>query len=290
MAGVSAQQLRRWEERGLVERGDTYGFRDLIALRVLAGLKSKNFSASQIQRAVASIRERLSGIDPLTEVKFYAEGKRIYVRIGNENLDAESGQLVFSFTGERSADTATLPDRSAQERAAEEKRKQQEAERWFLKGVEMEQVGAPPDQILDVYHVAVSLDPQLAAAQVNLGTMYFGLRDLVRAEKYYLRALESNPKYALAWFNLGNLYDELGNSQEASKYYHSALEHDPNYADAHYNLALLCQARGESMKAISHWQTYLKLDPAGPWGEAARRELHRLMAATVVPGRRGTAS
>ncbi len=288
MARVSASQLRRWEQSGLIEEAVSFDFRQLLALRVLVQLKASKVRPDKIRRALDSVRQKLDGVaNPLTDLKLYVDGKRIHVRIGGQHLEAESGQLVLAFHDEPGYDTAVaLPNRADEERAAASRRKQQEAETWFLRGVELEQNGGTRDRIVDAYCVAIALDPHFAAALVNLGTVYFSERDLLRAEKYYIRALEANPNYALAHFNLGNLHDERGAEEEARRHYLAALDIDANYADAHYNLALLYQNKRETMKAVRHWRAYLQIDPASPWAEAARRELNRLIASTVVPGKR----
>ncbi|MEZ5354354.1 MAG: tetratricopeptide repeat protein [Bryobacteraceae bacterium] len=288
MAGVSARQMRRWERSGLIEEAVSYDFRQLLALRVLVQLKASKLRPDKIRRALDSVRQKLEGIaNPLTDLKLYVDGKRIHARVAGQHLDAESGQLVLAFHDEPGYDTAVmLPRRDEEERAAASRRKQKEAESWFLRGVELEQADGPREKIVDAYRVAIALDPHFSAALVNLGTVYFTQRDLARAEKYYERALEANPNYALAHFNLGNLHDERGEIEQARRHYLAALDIDGNYADAHYNLALLYQNSRETMKAVRHWRTYLKIDPGSQWAEAARRELNRLIASTVVPGRR----
>ncbi len=139
-------------------------------------------------------------------------------------------------------------------------------------------------EAIAAYQKAVSLDPQLAAAYVNLGTLYFGTQQYEKAANSYRRALSINPDYPLAHFNMGNLYDELGDTDQAQSHYQAALKLDPNYADAHYNLALLFQSSGKTLKAVRHWQTYLKLDSSSAWSAIARRELDKLSTALVVPG------
>ncbi|MEZ5399820.1 MAG: tetratricopeptide repeat protein [Bryobacteraceae bacterium] len=287
MAGVSASQFRRWETNGLLEPTEVYDFRHLLAIRTLIKLKAERLRPDKIRRALDSVREKLDGVEnPLTDLKLYVDGKRIHVRIGGQHVDAESGQLVLAFHDEPGYDTAiALERRDEKERAAASRRKQQEAESWFLRGVDFEQNEGPKDKAIEAYRVAIALEPQFAAALVNLGTIYFNQHDLARAQKYYGRAIDANPRYALAHFNLGNLHDERGETDEARRHYLTALDIDQNYADAHYNLALLYQNTREVMKAVRHWRSYLAIDPGSIWADAARRELNRLLASTIVHGR-----
>ena len=285
MLGLSERQLRGWEKAGLIEPVQTYGFPQLVALRALAKLKEANLPALQIRRAVSAVRARLRDLpDPLTQVKLYSDGHRIRVQLGGQKMEAVSGQLLLDFDEAEMERLVALPSREQEDLAAAVRKKQLQAETWFLRGVEMEQANEPVDKIIDAYRLAVSLDPALAAAQVNLGTIYFNTRDFARAEKYYQRAIEANPRYPLAHFNLGNLYDERGDRAKALTHYLMAIRLDSQYADAHYNLALLYQGAGETMKAVRHWRIYLKLDPSSAWTEVARRELDKLYASTVVRG------
>jgi tetratricopeptide (TPR) repeat protein len=285
MLGISERQLRKWEQLGLIEPSQVYHFHGLIALRTLARLREAKLPVAKIQRAVVAVRRKLSGsADPLTEVRLYSEGNRIRVQLGGQKMESESGQLLLDFGEAELERLVSLPPPRIQEEDTEIKRRHQEAETWFLRGVEMEQTGSPVDEVIDAYMIAISLDPKLAAAMVNLGTIHFTAQRLDKAEKYYARALEANPKYPLAHFNMGNLWDERGDRVKAKQHYLAALELDPNYGDAHYNLALLYQTAGETMKAMRHWRTYLKLDPRSQWSDVARRELDRLYAGAVVKG------
>ena len=285
MLGITERRLRKWESLGLVQPAEAYHFHGLIALRTLLRLQEAKLPVAKIQRAVVAVRKKLHGsADPLTEVRLYSEGNRIRVQVGNQKMESESGQLLLDFAEADLERLISLPAPRIQEDEAEARRRHQEAETWFLRGVEMEQTGAPVDEVIDAYTIAISLDPKLAAAMVNLGTIHFTGQRFDRAEKYYARALEANPKYPLAQFNMGNLWDERGDRIKAKHHYLAALELDPRYADAHYNLALLYQTAGEVMKAMRHWRTYLQLDPRSQWADVARRELDRLYAGALVRG------
>jgi len=286
MAGISDRQLKSWEKLGLVAPAAQYDFHQLIALRTLARLKAAKLPSSRIRKAVEAVRRTLREVkNPLTELKLYTDGPRIHVQVGKHRMEPESGQLLLDFGEAEIERMISLPERQEAIQQAEVKKKQREAEGWFLRGVEIEQTGGPVEQAADAYKVAVSLDPNMAAALVNLGTIYFTANDWVKAEKNYARAIEANPRYPLAHFNLGNLYDERGDSEKALQHYHAALKLDSNYGDAHYNLAVLHQTAGETMKAVRHWRAYLKIDAGSPWADVARRELGKLYASTLVKGK-----
>ncbi len=285
LLNISERQLKSWERQKLVPVSEAYGFRELVALRTLERLRGARVAPVQIRRALAALAEKLRHIeDPLTQLKLYADGKKIRVEVEGRAMEAESGQLLLDFDP---VELNRLLEFRGRDNGQAERDKKAEAERWFQRGLELEQGGGPPEEVIDAYKKSLELDPQSAGALVNLGTIYFNARELKQAERYYLQALEADPEYSLAHFDLANLYDERGDRKRAMEHYNEALRISPHYADAHYNLALLYQGSSQPMKAVHHWTAYLKLDPASHWANIARRELTKLRQATVLPGSRG---
>jgi len=285
LLNVSERQLKSWEKQKLVPAPEVYGFRELVALRTLMQLRRNRVPPVQIKRALAALASKLSHIeDPLTELKLYADGKKVRVEVEGRAMEAISGQLLLDFDR---AELKRLVQFRAKDPAHAEREQRLEAERWFRRGLELEQTGAPMEQVIEAYERALKLDPESAGVLVNLGTIYFNARHWKEAERYYRQALAADPQYALAHFDLANLYDERGDRAKALEHYHAALRIAPNYADAHYNLALLYQGSNQPMKAVHHWTSYLKLDPSSEWAAIARRELSKLRQSTVVPGSRG---
>jgi tetratricopeptide (TPR) repeat protein len=283
LLGFSEQQLRRWERQELVPHLEQFGFADLVALRSLQKLRQSKVPAVRIRRAVAALREKLKDVtDPLRELKIVCEGRNVAVLLDGRKMEPVSGQLLLNF--DRAELNSLLSFPREKEKAAPAAR-QQEAEDWFEKGLELERTGAPLEDIIKAYERAIELDPHSAGAYVNLGTIYYHLKSWAKAESCYLSALEADPNYALAHFNLGNLFDEKGDRERALAHYHAAIQANPSYADAHYNLALLYQTRGDVLKAVRYWKSYLKLDGGSSWSAIARRELDKLRRETVVPGR-----
>jgi tetratricopeptide (TPR) repeat protein len=282
---VSERQIRSWEKQSFIAALESYTFSDLLALRTLLGLRKNKIPAAQIRRALAALRKRLRDVEnPLTELKVYAEGRKIRVHFEGTKMESVSGQLLFDFDQAEIEKLLSFPEKSKTDKAGARK-KRLDAELWFEKGLELEQSGAPMAEIVNAYEQAVELDPASAGALVNLGTVYFNARAMREAERYYRRALEVDPDYALAHFNLGNLFDENGDRVKAQGHYLEALRVHPNYADAHYNIALLYQSMGQNLKAVRHWKTYLQVDPSSSWATIARRELGKLRDSTIVRGR-----
>ena len=282
---ISEKQLKSWEQQKLVAPAAIYGFRELLALRTLIRLRQNRVPPLRIRRAIQALTEKLSGIEnPLTELKLYADGKRVRVEIDGRAMEAASGQLLLDFDP---AELNRLVQFRAKESPHAERDQRQSAERWFQRGLDLEQTGAPSEQVIEAYRKAVELDPNSAGALVNLGTIYFNAHQWKEAERYYTQAIEVDPDYALAHFDFANLCDERGDHALALEHYLTALRLSPSYADVHYNVALLYQSMKQPMKAVRHWIAYLKLDPSSSWATIARRELAKLREATVVQGSRG---
>jgi tetratricopeptide (TPR) repeat protein len=285
LLGISERQLKSWERQRLVASTASYGFRELLGLRTLIKLRQDHVPPLQIRRALTALSDKLSHIEnPLTELKLYADGRRVRVEVDGRAMEAESGQLLLDFD---EVELNRLLEFPPKDRDAEERGRRASAERWFQRGLELEHSGAPAEQVIEAYQKALELDRHSAGALVNLGTIHFNTRNWEEAERYYHQALEADPEYALAHFDLANLYDERGDRAKAIAHYEAALRIAPNYADAHYNLALLYQGSSQPMKAVRHWTAYLKLDPSSHWATIARRELARVREATVLPGARG---
>lgn len=284
LLNIPERQLKSWEKQGLIPAASTYGFRELIALRSLLKLREDKVAPAQIKRAITALGEKLSHVeDPLVQLRLYADSGKIHVEVEGKAMEAESGQLLLNFD---QGELKRLLEFRAKEDPNAERKRRADAERWFQRGLELEQSAAPLEEVREAYLKALELDPKSAGALVNLGTLHFNARKWKEAEQFYRRAIEVDPDYALAQFDLANLYDERGDRTKALEHYTAALKLSPNYADAHYNLALLYQGANQPMKAVRHWTAYLKLDGSSQWANIARRELTKLRKAAVLPGTR----
>jgi tetratricopeptide (TPR) repeat protein len=284
MLAISDQQLRGWQRQGFIPADDTFSFSDLIALRALQKLRENRIPSKEIGRALVSLKQKLSGVDrPLSELKIVSDGRSIAVQIAGQKMEAITGQMLFDFDtaeigGIRAFPQSAKANGSRNQKLADEK----EAERWFQRGLDLEESGAPLIEAVEAYKKAVELNPSAAGALVNLGTIHYHLHKFREAADYYQRAIDVDPRYPLAHFNLGNLRDEQGQIEEAFEHYGTALKLNPDYADAHYNVALLCEQTGEFLRATKHWKAYLKVDASSSWANIARRQLEKLRQITVV--------
>ena len=191
LLNISERRLKGWERQKLVSPCETYGFRELVALRTLERLRSARVAPAQIRRALAALAEKLSHIqDPLTQLKLYADGKKIRVEVEGRAMEAESGQLLLDFDP---VELNRLLEFRGKDTGQAEREKKAEAERWFQRGLELEQTGGPSEEVIEAYRKSLELDPRSAGALVNLGTIYFNAREWKQAERYYQQALEADP-------------------------------------------------------------------------------------------------
>jgi tetratricopeptide (TPR) repeat protein len=149
----------------------------------------------------------------------------------------------------------------------------------FAHGIALEEDPATQAQAIEAYQRVLELDPEHAAAHINLGTLLYNRQEFALSEKHYRAAIEVDPRYALAYFDLGNVLDETGRVAEAIQAYNTALQLAPTYGDAHYNVALAYEKIREPRKALKHWRAYVKLDTSGPWAVHARNQIHRILQA-----------
>jgi tetratricopeptide (TPR) repeat protein len=164
-----------------------------------------------------------------------------------------------------------------------------EVQELFLRAVQLEENPATVQQAVELYEAILTARPEHAPALINLGTIYYNLRQFQQAEILYRRATLADSEYALAFFDLGNVLDEMQQLAEATIAYQKAVALVPQYADAHYNLALAYERQGQRRRALRHWLTYARLDPVGPWASHARDQARKIMKAEKlsIVSRRG---
>ena len=268
---ISSRQLQGWERAGLITSRENYSFQDLGQLRTLRSLREEDVSAASIRHSIVAMKAVAGMPNPLQEASLVRTGTRLAFRCDGAMVDPIRRQLLFDF------------DRMDQQLAAPE----------------VCQCGGRPHPIPPVCRISSSRQFKLrkwgtnsaqsrsmknacpgsgyAPAYINLGTIYFHLRQFNRAEELYRRATETDPSYVLAFFDLGNVLDELERPDESIAAYQRSIVLSPRYADAHYNLALAFERKGDRRAALRHWQAYVRLDKSGPWAEHARGQIRKLL-------------
>ncbi len=290
---IGTRQLQGWERAGLILPKESYTFQDLGELRTLRVLREEDVPAASIRDSILAMKAVAGMENPLLEACVVRTGTRLAFRHGGEMVDPIRRQLLFDFerveSGERRSAAAELSPMRPPAHGLNEK---------FMVAVQAEEAGQK-QRAIALYEQILSVDPRYAAASINLGTVYFHLRQYERAEEFYRRATVIDPNYVLAYFDLGNVLDELERFDESIAAYKRAVTLSPRYADAHYNLALAYERRGEARNALRHWQAYVRLDNRGPWADHARGQIRKLLdreklqvayrATKFMPPRKGMA-
>ena len=295
---IGSRQLQAWERAGLIPKLETYTFQDLGQLRTLRALREDAVPSASIRDSILAMKAVAGMVNPLLEARVVRTGTRLAFRHRGAMVDPISRQLLFDF--EYSAESGRTIGRSVPHpiRRPSSNPADKIQER-FRAAVHAEEIG-DKQRAIKFYEEILEIDPDYAAACINLGTVFFHLRQFGRAEELYRHATEADPQYVLAFFDLGNVLDELDRLDESIAAYRRAVTLAPRYADAHYNLALAYERTGQNRNALRHWQAYVKIDNRGPWADHARSQIRKLLsregmriaarAKSFIPRRKGTAA
>jgi tetratricopeptide (TPR) repeat protein len=268
---VTSRQLAAWEKAGLVAAAETYSFFELLQVKKVRDLCARKVRPAVIRQSLEAMLKHVAGMEnPLLEAGAFTTGQRIAFRHQGKVVEPIAGQFMFDFApGQRVV--ASTPISSRKEATPTD------TAELFARGIALEEDPSHQTQAIETYQQVLDLDPDHAAAHINLGTLHYNRQEYALAEKHYRRAIEVDPRYALAYFDLGNVLDETGRVTEAIQTYSTALQLAPTYADAHYNLALAYEKIKEPRNALRHWRAYVKLDTVGPWSIHARNQIQRIL-------------
>jgi tetratricopeptide (TPR) repeat protein len=298
---ISPHQLLGWERAGLIPQQQTYTFQDLGQLRTFRALREESISAASIRHSIMAMKAVAGMANPMLEACLVRTGTRLVFRHAGAIVDPIRRQFLFDFDRLDHIDNLDQPSTGFQPRplrlpGAVNPHGTQDR---FLAAVRAEEMG-DKQRAMAIYEEIIEINPEYAAAYINLGTIHFHLHQFGRAEELYRRATKADPGYVLAFFDLGNVLDELQRLDESIAAYRQAVALSPRYADAHYNLALAYERIGQRRQALCHWQAYLKLDNSGPWADHARGQIGKILsreklsiawsATRFMPPRKGSAA
>jgi tetratricopeptide (TPR) repeat protein len=250
---------------GLIEdRGGAFGFRDLAAVRQIAGLFASGTPLSAITKSLSEIRKWLPEAG-LSNLRLFPESSdRVLVEHMKGRTDS-TGQFVLDI-GPPSDDADTVFE-SAQ--AAEESGDAAAAEQ--------------------LYRRVMKIDPGDPAAPFNLGNVLRAAGRSLEAEAAYRAAVKADKGFAMAWYNLADMLDDQRRTREALTCLIRALEAAPDYADAMYNMALLLQRMERYADAAAAWRRYLGMDGGTPSASHARRAMKYCEMQLTDPAAHSTA-
>jgi tetratricopeptide (TPR) repeat protein len=264
---ITPKQLTGWQRAGLAPIADEFSFFDLLQLKTVRDLRAKRVSSAAIRESLVAMQEVAGMENPLREASAVSVGNRVAFRHEGRTVEPVRGQFVMEFEPMGAVVSAKVRPIATCDTATD----------LFARGVALEEHPSNHDEAIAVYLRVVELEPEHAAAHINIGTLYYHRQNFVAAEMHYRLAVTADPRYALAYFDLGNVLDETGRLEEAVAAYRTAIQLAPTYADAHYNLALAYERQQQPRRALPHWKTYAHLDRIGPWSVHARNRIARIL-------------
>jgi len=263
-------RLRYWSQTGFispsVRRGGRvfYSFRDLIELKVAKALLESGMPLRRVRRSLGALGRRLpEAKHMLASLRIRCVGDELVVEHAQGTYEAESGQMMLDF------DTQHLHREAAEVHALPwvgdqaDRPEPTTAYGWFLEGCELEAQwdGSPVDQAgfevaRSAYESALQLDPELAAAWTNLGSMFAEIGGDDEARQHFSQALRCDPLQAEAQMNLAELDLRDGDADAAIDGYRKVLSMAPDNFEAHYGLARALLEVGGKVQAIAHLQRF----------------------------------
>ena len=224
-----------------------FSFQDLIVLRTAQALAAANVPTRRLTQSMRELRRHLPDAMPMTGLSIGAEGAHVVVKEGGARWQAESGQYLLAFDGDPASGALSVIERPHPEGT-------QVRRGWLDEAAVLEE--DDPEAAMRVYEKALSAQPALLEAWINLGRLLHERRRFVKAEEVYRNAMKECGSDPVLLYNLGVLLHDLERTDEAIAAYEAALRANPDLADCHYNLALLYEERSRPKDAIRHMARY----------------------------------
>ena len=130
----------------------------------------------------------------------------------------------------------------------------------FTRAIQYQQSGQL-NKAKALYLEMIGINPKIAEAHCNLGSIQNTLGDNTAAQKSYLHAIALRPNYAEAHGNLGNAFCAMGHYEKAIACYEEAIIHKPKDANLHNSHGGALQQLGRHNDAIVCFTTALSLAP-----------------------------
>jgi tetratricopeptide (TPR) repeat protein len=259
--GVAESRVRRWVRLGWCKpvragRGLAFRFQDLVVLRAAKSLAEAQVPSGRISRALGALRRQL-GERPLSGLRIAADGRQVTVHDGQSRFEPETGQQLFDFSVDALAEQAASVAPASPSARDEKSGDRALAQRAFSQAVDAEE--SDPASAIRAYRRALSRDPELVDAWVNLARLVHQTGRAKEAVSLYHEALKRAPEDAETHYNLAIALEDAAGTAAAVAHYERALALDPSLADAHWNLAGLLEAAGRKADALRHYRAYDRL-------------------------------
>jgi tetratricopeptide (TPR) repeat protein len=234
-----------------------FSFQDVVLLRTAHSLQAAQIPPRKILRSLRRLKATLPHELPLTGLRIAAVGNDIAVTDGDQQWEAESGQLLIDFEVKPARGSVSFLSHAPAPAPLGPAPGADDAAAWFDRGVALEAEDAAGAEA--AYREAIRRAPGHADAYLNLGVLLCDGGRCAEAATLYRQALRLGSAEALLHFNLAIALEDMGRTEEALASYEACMKLEPAMADAHYNAARLHEQLGHATQAIRHYSEYRRL-------------------------------
>lgn len=135
-----------------------------------------------------------------------------------------------------------------------------EALNFYFRGI-LARDARKQDEAIEFFKKAAELNPNLEAAHLELGFLYYRKRFFDLERKEYEEALRINPEDTDTLFYLATNMETMGQYGKAVEVFERIIALDPQDADTYYELGLAYLAQGEKSRAMKAYSALKGLDP-----------------------------
>ena len=128
-----------------------------------------------------------------------------------------------------------------------------QASEQLKRGASLDSAGKIAESIV-AHQQALTLNPNLVQAHINLISLYGRARAVTKAEEHYRAALAINPDLPDLHYNYGVLLVGQERFSEAAQTFQRCLQLNPYYAEAHHNYAVIIEREGKLDEAAQHYR------------------------------------
>lgn len=117
------------------------------------------------------------------------------------------------------------------------------------------------NEALEYYNDILKKDESMPDTYNNMGDIYMRKGDAVKAETFFLKALEKQADFAPALINLGVLKRNADETEKAMDYFEKAIESAPDMPDGFAQKALTLRQAERYEEALTFYDRALALEP-----------------------------
>ncbi len=128
------------------------------------------------------------------------------------------------------------------------------------RGVMLESAGRIEESIAE-HERALTVNPQLTQAHINLTQLYGRTGQFEKAEKHYRAVVAINPNLADSHYNYGVLLAGQERYTDAAQAFYRCLQINQFNAEAHHNYAAMIEREGRLDEAAEHYRRALENRP-----------------------------